>query len=364
VVGDADRILVRLHNGREQEARRIGADPKSEVAVIKIEGTDYPFLQLGDSSAIDIGEWVLAIGNPFGLTESVTVGIVSAKGRSHVGIADYENFIQTDAAINPGNSGGPLLNIDGEVVGINTAIYSRTGGYMGIGFAIPINLAKAIKEQLITHGKVDRGYLGVGIQPLTSDLAASFGVEGQSGIVVCMVEEESAAEKAGLRTGDLIIALDGRPVDDTSRFRNAVSSNPPGTRIKLKILRGGKPIDVTAKIGSLEDAESGVSEKSSDLLGKLGFSVEDISAEVAQRFGYGRGEGVVVSEVLEGSPAAHKGLRPYDLVVAVERKAVSSTQEFHAALKRVAEEGKNIVLMRVGRERGMRYIAIPVPKDD
>ena len=364
VVGDADRIMVRLHDGTELEAKRIGSDAKSEVAVIKIEGDDYPFLPLGDSAATDIGEWVIAIGNPFGLTESVTVGVVSAKGRSNMGITDYENFIQTDAAINPGNSGGPLLNIDGEVIGINTAIYSRSGGYMGIGFAIPINLAKSIKEQLVIHGKVDRGYLGVGIQPLTKDLAASFGVDDRNGIIVRMVEEDSGADKAGLQAGDLIVELDGLPVDDTGRFRNAVSSNPPGTRIKLKIVRDGKTLEVEAKIGSLEDAQTGANGESTGLLEKLGFSVTEITPEITQRFGHERGEGVVVSEVEDGSPADQKGLRPFDLIAAVERRRVSSVEEFHAIMKKVAEEGKNVVLMRVGRQRILHYVAIPVPRDE
>ena len=228
VVGDADRIRVKLHDGREFDAKRIGSDERSEVAVIKIEADNLPTVKLGDSSALDVGEWVIAVGNPFGLTETVTAGIVSALGRNNIGIADYENFIQTDAAINPGNSGGPLLNIKGEVIGINTAIYSQSGGYMGVGFAIPINMAASIKEQLVKSGKVTRGYLGVYLQAVTPDLAETFDLkEDVSGILVADVEDDSAAEDAGLQQGDVIIGLNGRDVDDIGRFRNEVSSFPP-----------------------------------------------------------------------------------------------------------------------------------------
>jgi len=368
VVSDTDRITVRLKDGKEVEARLVGSDPKSEVAVIKIEGDNYPHLPLGDSAAIDIGEWVIAIGNPFGLSETVTVGVVSAKGRSNLDITDYEDFIQTDAAINPGNSGGPLLNIDGEVIGINTALFSRSGGYMGIGFAIPINLAKGIQEQLIRHGKVERGFLGVGIQPLTQDLAVSFGAEGEEGIVVRMVQDGSAADKAGLRSGDIILQLNGTVVNDTGRFRNEVSANPPGTEIRLRILRDGKKIDLTAKVGSLDEAEnetSGATGSTSELLDKLGFSVEDITPEVAQRFNYEEGDGVIVSSVDAGSPADYKGLQPNDLIVSVQRKPVSSVRDVHAALRDAITQKRDLILLQVGRLRGpqgTRYVAIPVPE--
>ena len=207
--GEADRIIVTLADDREFEAELIGADPKSDVAVIKIKGDDFPVLPIGDSDRLAVGEWVIAIGNPFGLTHTMTVGVVSAKGRSRMGITDYEDFIQTDAAINPGNSGGPLINLDGEVVGINTAIFSRSGGYMGIGFAIPIKMATHIQEQLVDTGKVTRGYLGVGIQDLTKDLATSFGLDDTDGVLVAHVAPGTPAKKAGIQSGDVIVKFDG-----------------------------------------------------------------------------------------------------------------------------------------------------------
>ena len=240
VIGDADRIVVRLHDRREFEARLVGTDPQSEVAVIKIEAEGLPVLPLGDSNTLKIGEWVVAVGNPFGLAETLTVGVVSAKGRSNVGIADYENFIQTDAAINPGNSGGPLLNVRGEAVGINTAIYSRSGGYMGIGFAVPIDMAKKIKAQLIRKGRVDRGYLGISVQDMDPRLAKSLNLNVLSGVLVSQVDRGSPAQKAGLRPGDVIVQLNGRKVERVSPFRNELASSPPGTKVELTLIRYGR----------------------------------------------------------------------------------------------------------------------------
>ena len=212
VVGDVDTITVRLSDGREFKAKRIGADPRTEVALIKIESEgDLPVLEIGDPEKLQIGEWVIAIGNPFGLKETLTVGVVSAKGRSNIGITDYEDFIQTDAAINPGNSGGPLLNIDGKVVGINTAIYSRSGGYMGIGFAVPIDMAMRIKDQLVTSGRVTRGYVGVYLNPgeVTEEMAKSFGRNEAGGVLIAEVEKDGPADKAGIRSGDILTELNG-----------------------------------------------------------------------------------------------------------------------------------------------------------
>ncbi|HEY5621307.1 MAG TPA: Do family serine endopeptidase, partial [Pontiella sp.] len=247
VVNEADRITVTLADGRKFDAVLVGADPKSEVALIKIEdGEDLPVLALGDSDALEVGEWVLAAGNPFGLSQTVTAGIVSAKERGDIGIADYANFIQTDAAINPGNSGGPLLNIDGEVVGINTAIYSQTGGYMGIGFAIPINLAVHIKDQLIKHGRVSRSVLGIIIQEVNEELAKSFGMDNAGGILISQVMEGSAAEEAGLKAGDIIMEMDGKRVGKSSTFRNRVASTPPNTQLDLNIFREGEYKNIAA----------------------------------------------------------------------------------------------------------------------
>jgi serine protease Do len=254
VVDDADRITVTLADGRKYDARLVGTDPKSEVALIKIDDDKaFPFLELGDSDALEVGEWVLAAGNPFGLSQTITAGIVSAKERSEVGIAEYGNFIQTDAAINPGNSGGPLLNIHGEVVGINTAIYSETGGYMGIGFAIPINQAVQIKKQLIEHGKVFRSVLGIYIQEINEQLALRFDLSEPAGILITHILEGSAAEEAGLQVGDIIVALDGEKTRKLGAFRNRVASTPPNTPVDLEISREGNSIMISAVTKAMED---------------------------------------------------------------------------------------------------------------
>jgi serine protease Do len=260
VVGDADRITVTLADGRKYDARLVGTDPKSEVALIKIEDEQaLPFLELGNSDTLEVGEWVLAAGNPFGLSQTITAGIVSAKERSEVGIAEYGSFIQTDAAINPGNSGGPLLNIHGEVVGINTAIYSQTGGYMGIGFAIPINQAVQIKEQLIKHGKVLRSVLGIIIQEVDEKLARQLVLEEPAGILISRVIDGSAAEEAGLREGDIIVALDGRKAARVGDFRNRVASIPPNTRVDLEIFREGAYITISVTTKVMDDEGVAVS---------------------------------------------------------------------------------------------------------
>jgi serine protease Do len=242
VVADADTITVTMSGGnKKMEAKLVGSDPQSDVALIKIEnGEDMPVIPMGDSDALEVGEWVIAIGNPFGLDQTVTVGVVSATGRSRVGINEYEDFIQTDAAINPGNSGGPLLNIHGEVVGINSALFSRTGGYMGIGFAIPINMVKTINQQLREHGKVTRGWLGVAIQDVDEDLAKSFGLEKARGILVSEVQPDSPAAKAGLQQGDVITELNGIELPSVTELRNAVALLAPESKAELLIIREGK----------------------------------------------------------------------------------------------------------------------------
>ncbi len=356
VVGDASRIVVKLHDGREFEARNIGSDTKSEVAIIKIDADDLPTVTLGDSADLEVGEWVVAVGNPFGLTETVTAGIVSALGRSNIGIADYENFIQTDAAINPGNSGGPLLNINGEVVGINTAIYSRSGGYMGVGFAIPINMAASIKTQLIEHGKVTRGYLGIYLQEITPELASSMGLGSTRGILVADVMEDSAAEDAGLEQGDVILKLDGREVRDTGSFRNDISSRAPQTRIRLTILRDGKEKEIRAVTRALEDEAALAGDDLAREL--LGIQVSDVTTELANRFGYSLNEGVVITEVVPEGRAARTGLRPGTLISGVNLERIRDTEAFHHALSAARDSGRLVLRVRVGRYH--QYVAIPL----
>jgi len=345
VVGDADRITVKLNDGREMKAKVIGTDPQTDVAVIKVDGKNLPTLSLGDSDKLEVGEWVIAIGNPFGLTQTVTVGVVSAKGRSSVGIVDYEDFIQTDAAINPGNSGGPLVNLRGEAVGINTAIFSRSGGYMGIGFAIPINMAKKVYRQLIKNGKISRGYLGVIIQNLTPDLAESFGLDRKDGVLISQVMEGTPAAKAGLKVGDVIVELDGRPVKKVGPFRNSIALSAPGSTHTLTVIRKGRRRKITVTLGNLEAAGTAAAVPPEETQKKLGVTVSDLTPEAAQRFGYGKEKGVVVTAVEPGSPAAAAGLAPGTLILEVNKKPVKSAAEFYKRISASVKKKENILLL-------------------
>ena len=357
VVGDADKIRVKLHDGREFEATRVGTDPKSEVAVIKIDADDLPCLGMGDSAALEIGEWVIAIGNPFGLAETLTVGVVSAKSRNNIGVADYEDFIQTDAAINPGNSGGPLLNIDGKVVGINTAIYSQSGGYMGIGFAIPINMARNIKEQLVESGKVVRGYLGIHIQDFTPDLARSFGVEEAGGILVSQVQEDSPAEKAGIQQADIIRTLNNEPISSVSAFRNDVSSHRPGSNLQLTITRDNKTFDLTVEAGEMPGEEETAAVES-EVYEQLGFTVGALTTEMAEHFGYDLNAGVIVTQIEPDGLAAQVGIRPGTLISSVNQQLVATVEEFKKAL--AGSESSGLVLLRLQDGRYSRFVALSI----
>ncbi len=353
VVGGADEIKVKLADGRKFKAKVIGKDPQSDVAVIKIDAKNLPVLPLGDSDALEVGEWVIAIGNPFGLAETVTVGVVSAKGRSRLGINDYEDFIQTDAAINPGNSGGPLLNIHGEVIGMNTAIFSRSGGSMGIGFAIPINMARAVKDQLIKNGKVVRGWLGVVIQEIDEDLAKSFGLPKAEGILVAEVADNSPAAKAGFKSGDVILKVNGQKVGDVGELRNKIALTPPGTAVTFEILRDGKKKEIKAVIEEKPGA-SAITMSKDDILSKIGLAVQELTPDLAEQFGYKAGQGVLIAEVEPGSTAAAAGMRPGQLIIEVNRKRVRSVDEFMKALKQSRER----VLFRIKDGELSRYVAI------
>lgn len=355
VVGDADKVTVRLLDGREFTAKTIGTDPPTDVALIKIEADGkLPFLKLGNSDKMEVGDWVLAFGNPFGLSHTLTAGIVSAKGRSGIGLTDYENFIQTDAAINPGNSGGPLVNLDSEVIGMNTAIFSRSGGYMGIGFAIPINMAKNIREQLVEHGSVTRGRLGVYIQDITQDLAESFDLKQSEGILVAQVIDGSPAEKGGLKQGDVILKLNDKSVDNVAKFRNGIAMTRPGTEIKLTVLRNGKEKMIEITIGSLETDGQG-QPISADKLPKLGLSLQKLTPELAEQFGYEDAKGVLVTAVEAGSIADRAGIKRGDLIEEVNRKAVT---EAHQVKKMIKETDKKTVLLLVRQGAANRYLAL------
>lgn len=353
VVGNADMVSVQMLDGREYEAQIIGTDPGSDLAVIKINESDLPFLPLGSSDQLEVGDWVLAVGNPFGLSHTLTAGVVSAKGRSGIGLNDYEDFIQTDAAINPGNSGGPLVNLDGEVIGINTAIFSRSGGYMGIGFAIPVDMAKNIRTQLIKHGEVKRGRLGVYIQDMTKDLAESFGLEEVTGILVTQVIEDSPADDAGLKQGDVILEIEADKVNKVGHFRNRIALTAPGTKVRLTILRDGQEEKLNVIIGKLETGESVQKSGTSDLP-VLGLSLQQLTPELAERFGYEDTQGVLVAGVKSGSLAERAGIKRGSLILEVDRQQVSSVKQVKSLLQ--GKKTTHLFLIRQGS--GTRYVAI------
>lgn len=359
VVGDADKINVQLSDGREYDAKIVGSDPRSDVAIIKIEeAKDLPVLPLGDSDSLEVGEWVMAVGNPFDLSHTLTVGIVSAKGRTSVGITDYEDFIQTDAAINPGNSGGPLINLKGEAVGINSAIFSKSGGYMGIGFAIPINMVKEIKDQLITAGKVSRGYLGVAIQDITSELKETLDLKSAEGVLIADVSKDSPAEKAGLRRGDVVVEFDGQKVLNVGQFRNMVSLTPPGAEAKIVVIRDGKTTNLLVELGSLEEGAQAGSVPKKELMDKLGFSVQDVTEDLAQQFGYSKKEGVLISQVQPGSLAYLAGLRAGMIVLEVNRSSVNNSEEFYRALTESTKTEKALLLVKDNQYS--KYVVLPL----
>ncbi|HEY8517555.1 MAG TPA: DegQ family serine endoprotease [Candidatus Binatia bacterium] len=337
VVDRASKITVRLANKEEYPARVVGVDPKTDVALIKINPREpLQPVELGDSSSLEVGEWVMAIGSPFGLEQTVTVGVVSAKERV-LGAGPYDDFIQTDAAINPGNSGGPLVDSSGRVVGINTAISSRSGGNDGIGFAIPIGLAKNILDQLRTTGRVRRGWLGVGIQDVTPDLAASFDLDEAHGALVASIAPGGPAERAGMRRGDVIVEYDGRPIKDSHELPALVAETPVGRSARVVVIRDGRrrvlEVDVAELPEEPERRLSAVDDTDAGADAKFGFAAADITPQLARRRGLARNSGVVVTAVDPYGPAAEAGLRPGDIVREVNRRPVRSTRELQDALR-------------------------------
>jgi serine protease Do len=357
VVGDADKITVRLADKREFSAKVVGTDPQSDVAIIKIEGKDLPTLPLGNSDTLEVGEWVIAIGSPFELNQTVTVGIVSAKGRNRMGITDYENFIQTDAAINPGNSGGPLLNIHGEAVGMNTAIFSRSGGYMGIGFAIPINMAKSIEQQLRKSGKVTRGWLGILIQDINEDLAKSFGLKETGGALISEVTEGSPAQKSGLLQGDIVTSINETRVADVADLRNKIAMFAPDTQLTLRILRDGKERELVVTVGEQPADMASIAKKmSATTLSEMGLTLQDLTDEVAKQFGYNKDQGVLIADVDPNSPAAQVGLQAGQLVEEVNRIRIHNLKELQQAIKK--SNNPKQVLLRVRSGEHSQYVVL------
>ncbi|HEX2579622.1 MAG TPA: DegQ family serine endoprotease [Rhabdochlamydiaceae bacterium] len=346
VVKGADKIEVTLNDGEVKTATLIGADPHTDLAVIKMDNTkDSPYLKLGDSDALEVAEWVIAIGSPFQLQASVTVGVVSAKGRQGLNISDLEDFIQTDAAINPGNSGGPLLNLDGNVIGINTAIVSRSGGYMGIGFAIPSNMAKNVMDQIIKKGSVTRGFLGVSLQAVDKEIAAGFNLPKVEGVLISGIEKGSPADKAGLQQGDIILEYNNKSIKSLQSFRYDISLMNPESKVNLKVNRKGKIMIFTVTLGSA--AEGGSPAVISQ---KLGIEVENLNTEMSRQLGYTSGEeGVVITKVKPGSPAAMAGIRPGFLIQAINHKKIANTTDYEAALHETSQNKRVLLLVRNGK---------------
>lgn len=345
VVENAEKIVVKLLDGREFEAKVLGKDQKTDMAVIKIDaGGELPVAHLGDSDRLQVGEWVMAIGNPFGLDSTVTSGIVSAKSR-HIGAGPYDDFIQTDASINPGNSGGPLINLGGEVVGINTAIFSQSGGNIGIGFAIPINLVKDLLPQLKEKGEVTRGYLGVVIQKVTPEIAQSLALEKPWGAIVVEIAKDGPAARAGIQVGDIILEFGGKEVKDSSDLPLIVARFAPGEQVRLKLFREKKEMAVSLTVGELKEAEVLASSQEAEALGLM---VQGVTPQIAESLGLERAEGVVVTSVKSGDPADDAGLRRGDVIVEIDRKPIRDLSDYREAISSVTQGKAVLFLIRRG----------------
>lgn len=365
VVEKADEIMVTLYDQQNFKGKIIGSDPKTDIAVIKISIQNLPAIKWGNSDKIQVGEFVLAFGNPYSLSNTVTMGIVSAVGRANVGIADYEDFIQTDAAINPGNSGGPLVNIKGELIGINTAIFSRTGGYQGIGFAVPSNMAQSVMSQLINKGKVTRGWLGITIQNFTPELAREFGLNKSTGALVTEILKGSPAEKAGIKRGDIITEVDGKAVKNVETLRNIIAQSKVGSRIQLQVIRDGKPNIFTVTITELpQDITQNVpgepDEKSPAEENALaGFSVMNLTQEIAKQLDISKDEkGVVIVRVEPYSAAEDAGLKKGDVIQEINKKSIKNIQDFNYIVSNV-RKGDTLLLF-INRGGNRFYITLKV----
>ena len=355
VVENATDIQVKLDDGRELPAKVVGRDSKTDLALLKVDATGLPVIPLGDSTALQVGEPVMAIGNPFGLEQTVTTGIVSATGRV-IGSGPYDNFIQTDASINPGNSGGPLINARGEVIGINTAIFSRGGGSVGIGFAVPSSLAKTVITQLADHGKVERGWLGVSIQPLTRELAKSFKRDDNTGALVSAVTAGSPADKAGIKAGDVIVEFNGKKVAKATDLPGLVADVPVGKDVPMVVMREGRELRLNANIGRLQD-ESPAKLAETEGKGKLGLSVQPLTPPMARELGLKVKEGVLVREVVEGGRAAEAGIRAGDVIVEINRQPVRTVEDLTTRVDKQAKNEPMVLL--VNRDGQTMYVAVP-----
>lgn len=346
VIDGAREVTLTLPDKREFQGKIVGTDPKTDLAVVKIEGQNLPAVAWGDASKLQVGEYVLAVGNPFGLNSTVTLGIVSALGRGRMGITQYEDFIQTDAAINPGNSGGALVNTKGELVGINTAIFSQSGGYQGVGFAVPTSMSKPIYESLIKTGKVVRGFLGIGIQDLNQDLAKSFGIKDAKGAIVSDVKEEGPADQGGLKQGDVIISYQGSPVEEAVALQRMVTRTPVGTKVPVKVMRDGHEKELTITIGEQPDTiKTAKAESGEKDYAFAGVAVQDLDKDQAKELGIkGKAQGVVVTSVEPDSGADRAGLLPGDVIREINRQPVKSVKEF-GKVSSAVKKGDNVLIL-------------------
>ncbi len=364
VVDGADKLTVVLSDKRKYTAKIIGADPQTDVAVIKIAAKDLPAADLGNSDDVKVGQWVIAVGNPFQLMHTVTTGIISAKGRSNVGLADYEDFIQTDASINPGNSGGALADLDGNVIAINTAISSPSGGNVGIGFAIPINMAKKVMDQLIDKGKISRGYLALMPQDIDDNLAKAMNLKSTEGALVSNVTPEGPADKAGIKRGDVITEFNGAKVPNSTELRNMVAAMNPGSAVKITLLRDGREMQVTVVLGERPRGRGGrepqeEQQPDEQTSKKLGLSMQNLTPDIAQQLGYQNERGVVITDVTSGSPADEAGLQQGDLIKEVNRVAVRTVQEVNRIIKSL--RGGDSIALLVRRGENTFYTAVQMP---
>lgn len=361
VIEQADEIRVTLFDKRSFKAKVIGVDNKTDVAIVKIDADNLFAVQWGDSDKLQVGEFVLAIGNPYGLSHTVTMGIISAVGRANVGIADYEDFIQTDAAINPGNSGGPLVNTKGELIGINTAIFSRSGGYQGIGFAVPSNMARLVMDQLVSKGKVTRGWLGVTIQEITPELSQKFGLRTSKGALIGDVAKGSPAEKSGLRRGDVILEFNGKKVSDVGNLRNMVAQSKVGIQIPITILRAGKEYTVHVTTSELpkELAETTPGNLPEDAVreGLSGLNVIELTREISRQLGLPLDEkGVVIVRVEPGSSIEDAGLRKGDVIQEIDRKKIAGIGDYTRTVASI--QSGDTVLMFINRDGKKFYVTV------
>ena len=370
VIENADEITISLADDTRFRAEIVGRDSKTDIAVLKFDPEDVELtaVSFGDSDALRVGDWVLAIGNPFGLGGTVTAGIVSARGRD-IGSGPYDDYIQTDASINRGNSGGPLFNMDGEVIGINTAIFSQTGGSVGIGFAISANLATNVVDQLTEYGRTRRGWLGVFIQEITPEIAESLGLDGTDGALVSAVTEQGPADLSGIEAGDVILAFDGKPIDRMRDLPRIVAETPVEKSVKVDVVRNGETISLDVVLGELEQAENGgllsqnrdeaPEEQQTVTLASLGMTVQTLTPQLAEEFGLNEeASGVVITEVIANSPAADNGLQPGDVIKRLGQKRVATSEELEAGIEAAREAGRSGVLMLIESENRTRFVQL------